>query len=115
MHPADSSSPASPSLVRTLPAVRHTLLRAIYALFVLATVVLFFAARSYGQRAADGSYDHLLQASALSMADSVALVQGQWQVDLPYAALDVLAMAREDRAFYRIVGPGGRTITGYDD
>ncbi|BEU96331.1 sensor histidine kinase N-terminal domain-containing protein [Acidovorax sp. DW039] len=115
MHPADSSSPASPSLVRTLPAVRHTLLRAIYALFVLATVVLFFAARSYGQRAADGSYDHLLQASALSMADSVALVQGQWQVDLPYAALDVLAMAPEDRAFYRIVGPDGRTITGYDD
>lgn len=100
---------------RALPAVRHTLLRAICALFLLATAVLFFAARSYGQRAADGSYDHLLKASALSMADSVAFAQGQWQVDLPYAALDVLAMAPEDRAFYRITGPDGQTITGYAD
>eukprot|EP01034_Spumella_vulgaris_P044152 gene44152-54879_t len=104
-----------PAAVRTLPAVRHTLLRAICALFVVATVVLFGAARSYGQRAADGSYDHLLKASALSMADSVAFAQGQWQVDLPYAALDLLAMAPEDRAFYRIAGPDGSTLTGYAD
>ena len=104
-----------PATVRTLPAVRHTLLRAICALFVVATVVLFGAARSYGQRAADGSYDHLLKASALSMADSVAFAQGQWQVDLPYAALDLLAMAPEDRAFYRIAGPDGSILTGYAD
>lgn len=100
---------------RNLPSVRRALLSSLCALFVLATVALFFAARSYGLRAADRSYDHLLRASALSMADSVGFVQGQWQVDLPYAALDLLAMAPEDRAFYRIVGPDGRTITGYDD
>ncbi len=110
-----ASDALQPATVRTLPAVRHTLLRAICALFVVATVVLFWAARSYGQRAADGSYDHLLKASALSMADSVAFAQGQWQVDLPYAALDLLAMAPDDRAFYRIAGPDGRTLTGYAD
>ncbi len=101
--------------VRTLPAVRRTLLASIATLFALATVVLFFAARSYGLSAADRSYDHLLRASALSMADSVAFVQGRWQVDLPYAALDLLAMAPEDRAFYRIAGPDGASITGYAD
>lgn len=107
------AGPAPEAPVRTLPAVRRTLLTAIGALFALATVVLFFAARSYGLSAADRSYDHLLRASALSMADSVAFVQGRWQVDLPYAALDLLAMAPEDRAFYRIAGPDGATITGY--
>lgn len=109
------AGPAPDAPVRTLPAVRRTLLTAIAALFALATVVLFFAARSYGLSAADRSYDHLLRASALSMADSVAFVQGRWQVDLPYAALDLLAMAPEDRAFYRIAGPDGATITGYAD
>ncbi len=100
---------------RSLPSVRRTLLVSIGTLFLLATVALFFAARSYGLRAADRSYDHLLRASALSMADSVGFVQGQWQVDLPYAALDLLAMAPQDRAFYRIAGPDGQTITGYGD
>lgn len=120
--PADPAGPARPAAappgqppVRTLPAVRRTLLTAIATLFALATVVLFFAARSYGQSAADRSYDHLLRASALSMADSVAFVQGRWQVDLPYAALDLLAMAPQDRAFYRIAGPDDAPITGYAD
>lgn len=118
---AAASVPVAPTdasrhvLRGSLPSVRRALLSSIGALFLLATVVLFFAARGYGLRAADRSYDHLLRASALSMADSVGFVQGQWQVDLPYAALDLLAMAPQDRAFYRIVGPDGRTITGYDD
>lgn len=58
-----------------------------------------FAARDYGQRAADRSYDHLLVSSALSILGGVSLVGGQWQVDLPYVALDVLGMAPEDRVF----------------
>ncbi|MFT4192536.1 MAG: sensor histidine kinase N-terminal domain-containing protein, partial [Comamonas sp.] len=70
-------------------SLRRNLLLALGGLFVLAGVALFFVARGYGARAADRSYDHLLQASALSMADSVSRVQGQWQVDLPYAALDL--------------------------
>ncbi|NYB79291.1 MAG: sensor histidine kinase N-terminal domain-containing protein, partial [Stenotrophomonas maltophilia] len=61
------------------------------------------------------SYDHLLVSSALSIADSVALVDGQWQVDLPYAALDLLAMAPEDRVFYRVADSRGNLITGYGD
>ncbi|KAF1022880.1 MAG: Sensor protein QseC [Paracidovorax wautersii] len=104
-------------VVRRRPArsLRTVLLGALGLLFALATVALYAGARSYGARAADRSYDHLLQSSALSMADSVTFVQGQWQVDLPYAALDLLAMAPQDRAYYRIVAPDGRTITGYGD
>lgn len=104
---AEAASPA--------PSIRRTLLRYLGALSLLGAVALFFVARDYGQRAANRSYDHLLVSSALSIVDSVALAGGQWQVDLPYAALDLLAMAPEDRVFYRVFDARGRTITGYDD
>ncbi|MFC6839497.1 sensor histidine kinase [Xanthomonas theicola] len=97
------------------PSIRRTLLLYLGALSLLGAVALFFAARDYGQRAANRSYDHLLVSSALSIVDSVALAGGQWQVDLPYAALDLLAMAPEDRVFYRVFDAHGRTITGYGD
>ncbi|ROR17077.1 two-component system sensor histidine kinase TctE [Comamonas sp. BIGb0124] len=111
--PAAAPAPSSPG--RSAGSLRRTLLLLLGLLFALATLALFFGARSYGERAADRSYDHLLQSSALSMADSISVVQNRWQVDLPYAALDLLAMAPEDRAFYRIVAPDGQTITGYGD
>ncbi|KRB03550.1 sensor histidine kinase [Lysobacter sp. Root690] len=101
-------------------SIRRTLLVYLGVLSLIGAVLLFLAARSYGRAAADRSYDHLLIASALSIADSVALVDGQWQVDLPYAALDLLAMAPEDRVYYRVssnrgAGRDGGTITGYAD
>ena len=37
----------------------------------------------------------------LSMADSLQLVQGEWQMDMPYAALALLEQAPRDRVFYR--------------
>lgn len=96
-------------------SLRRTLLLYLGVLLAVFAVALLFAARDYGQRAANRSYDHLLVSSALSIADSVALVDGQWQVDLPYAALDLLAMAPEDRVFYRVADSRGTLITGYDD
>ncbi|MBO9877485.1 sensor histidine kinase [Xanthomonas sp. D-99] len=96
------------------PSIRRTLLLYLGSMSLLGAVVLFFAARDYGQRAANRSYDHLLVSSALSIIDSVALVGGDWQVDLPYASLDLLGMAPEDRVFYRVFDAQGRTITGED-
>ncbi|QNR98036.1 sensor histidine kinase [Stenotrophomonas sp. 169] len=97
------------------PSLRRTLTLYLGVLLGVFAVALLFAARDYGQRAANRSYDHLLVSSALSIADSVALVDGQWQVDLPYAALDLLAMAPEDRVFYRVADSRGSLITGYGD
>jgi two-component system sensor histidine kinase TctE len=96
-------------------SLRRTLLLYLGLLSLLATGVLFYLARDYGHRAADRSYDHLLVSSSLSIIDSVALADGQWQVDLPYAALDLLAMAPEDRVFYRVADADGTPITGYAD
>lgn len=100
---------------RGVRSIRRTLLAYLGVLSLAATLLLFAGARSYGNAAADRSYDHLLVSSALSIADSISLVDGQWDVDLPYAALDLLAMAPEDRVFYRVASGDGATITGYED
>jgi two-component system sensor histidine kinase TctE len=99
----------------TAPSIRRTLLLWLGLLFAVGMAVLFLAARSYGHGAADLSYDRLLRASALAIAESVSLSQGRWMVDLPYTALDLLAMAPDDRVFYRVAAPDGSTVTGYDD
>nr|WP_145479241.1 sensor histidine kinase [Stenotrophomonas rhizophila] len=96
-------------------SLRRTLTLYLGLLLAVFAVALLFAARDYGQRAANRSYDHLLVSSALSIIDSVALVDAQWQVDLPYASLDLLAMAPDDRVFYRVYDARGRTVTGYPD
>ena len=96
-------------------SLRRTLTLYLGALLAVFAVALLFAARDYGQRAANRSYDHLLVSSALSIIDSVALVEAQWQVDLPYASLDLLSMAPEDRVFYRVFDAHNQTVTGYDD
>lgn len=54
-------------------------------------------------------------ASALSIADTLQFDDGEVSVDLPYAALAILATGRRDRIFYRIAGPAGALITGYAD
>jgi two-component system sensor histidine kinase TctE len=96
-------------------SLRRRLITAIGVVFIAATVLLFFAAEQYGRRAADKAYDRLLAASALAIADQVYAVDGSIAVDLPYSSLEMLAFARRDRVFYRVVGPGGDTVTGYED
>lgn len=84
-------------------------------LFLAGTVAMYLAARSYGQRAADLSYDRLLAGSALSIAETLSVDGRDVRVDVPYAALDMLSAAPEDRVFYRVFGPGTAPVTGYQD
>lgn len=84
-------------------------------LFLAGTIVLLFAARAYGRLAADKSFDQLLAGSALSIAETLSIDRGALQVDLPYASLDMLSAAPDDRVFYRVIGPDSKTVTGYDD
>lgn len=100
---------------RAPSSLRRTLTLYLGVLLAVFAVALLFGARDYGQRAANRSYDHLLVSSALSIIDSVALVDAQWQVDLPYASLDLLSMAPDDRVFYRVFDGQNRTVTGYAD
>jgi two-component system sensor histidine kinase TctE len=56
----------------------------------------------------------VLAGSALAIAERVVVAEdGSLQVDIPYVALEMLTSAAQDRVFYRVDGPPGGFITGY--
>lgn len=97
------------------PSLRTRLVGMMALLFLGGMLVLYFAARAYSQTAADRSFDQLLSGSALSIAETLSISDRRVRVDLPYAALEMLSVAPDDRVFYRVYGPDSGTITGYDD
>jgi two-component system sensor histidine kinase TctE len=59
--------------------------------------------------------DRVLAGSALAIAERVVVAEdGTLEVDIPYVALEMLTSAAQDRVFYRVDGPPGTFITGYD-
>ncbi|MCB2100186.1 MAG: sensor histidine kinase N-terminal domain-containing protein, partial [Rhodobacterales bacterium] len=70
----------------------------------------------YGTReAADSAYDRLLLASASAIAERLAVTETGLTVDIPYAALDMLASTAQDRVFYAVQASDGSLVTGYGD
>lgn len=58
--------------------------------------------------------DRVLAGSALAIAERVAVSEdGTLEVDIPYVALEMLTSAAQDRVFYRVDGPQGEFLTGY--
>jgi two-component system sensor histidine kinase TctE len=58
--------------------------------------------------------DRVLAGSALAIAERVVVAEdGSLEVDIPYVALEMLTSAAQDRVFYRVDGPPGDFITGY--
>ena len=80
-------------------SIRRRLLAMLLALFVAGVGGLYLMVRGYAQQTADTAYDQLLRASALSIADSLQLVDDEWRMDMPYAALALLEQAPRDRVF----------------
>lgn len=102
-------------MARKSISLRARLVGMMGVLFLCGMLAMYIGARHYGAYAADRSYDRLLAGSALSIAETLSIVRGQVQVDIPYASLDMLSAAPDDRVFYRIFGPDERMITGYGD
>ena len=102
-----------PTVVRG--SIHRRLLAYLGLLFVCAMLVLALAAQAYGRRTANLSFDRLLAASILAMGETVGSAGNGWDMDLPYAALDMLAMAPDDRVFYSLRSPAGDVVTGYAD
>lgn len=106
------------SLVSAYPAASRS--RSIaWRLTLLLTLLLTIAAAgtavaalSYGQTAATRAFDRLLTGAALQIAERIGVVEGETVIDIPLSAFGLLSLASEDRIFYRIIGPGGETLTG---
>jgi two-component system sensor histidine kinase TctE len=64
---------------------------------------------------ANEAYDRLLLASVKAIADRVSIAGGEVTVDIPYVALELFESNIRERIFYKVTGPAGQTITGYED
>lgn len=78
-------------------------------------IIVTAAALAYGHQAARDAFDRLLVGAANQISASISIVDGEPLVDLPVTALELLALAREDRIAYRVIDPEGITLTGYDE
>lgn len=96
-------------------SLRLRLVGTLGAVLLIAMFALYAGVRVYSEEAADRSYDRLLSGAALSIAESLSVSHGKIQTDLPYAALEMLSAAPDDRVFYRVIGPDGLVATGYED
>ncbi len=81
----------------------------------LGSTMLGIAAYNYAQTAADDSYDRLLIGAARQISETISADAGRVVADVPLSALETLSISRTDRVYYRVDGPDGVAITGYDD
>lgn len=67
-------------------------------------------------RTAQDVSDRVLVGSALAIAERVTVDEtGVLEVDIPYSSLEMLTSTAQDKVFYRVDGPVGIFLTGYDD
>jgi two-component system sensor histidine kinase TctE len=65
--------------------------------------------------AADLAYDRSLLASTRALAERVSVRDGKVVADVPYVALDSFETDTLGRIYYKVSGPHGETVSGYDD
>lgn len=82
---------------------------------VCGAALLATAAWYYARAAADNAYDRLLLGAAFQITANMTVDSGRLAVTMPTSAFELLGLAERDRIFYRVIGPDGRTLTGYDD
>jgi two-component system, OmpR family, sensor histidine kinase TctE len=95
-------------------SIRRRLFYQLAGVAALLSLAFFLVVRGVAERAAEGTQDDILAASATAIADSLRSEAGGVTLELPYSALSMLGTVSEDRVFYHIVA-GGKTLTGYDD
>lgn len=100
---------------RNEPSLFLRLVVLVSTLLVFGAAVLMTAAWYSARRAADEAYDRLLLGAAYQIADAITVKEGRPEIELPVSAFELLALSDQDRIFYRVLDPLGRTMTGYDD
>lgn len=91
------------------------LMAAISAVLIGGAALLAYAASNYAEQAAQDAYDRLLVGAAEQIRETLRLEDGAITTDIPVSAFVALSLSRQERVFYRVVGPMGETLTGYED
>ena len=96
-------------------SIRRRVLVWLFAGMALVCTANLISSYAGNREAADSAYDRLLLASASAIAERTAVKEAGVWVDIPYAALHMLASTAQDRVFYAVSAPDGVVITGYED
>ncbi|MDT8880097.1 sensor histidine kinase N-terminal domain-containing protein [Halomonas saccharevitans] len=86
------------------------------AVWLLVTVtglgaLLMIEAWVSSQRAAERAYDSQLEAAALTIAEAVQWQQGEPLIEVPAAALQILATRHQERVFYAVLDADGEAVS----
>lgn len=65
--------------------------------------------------AANLAYDRSLLASARTVAERLVVRRGHLEVEVPWVVLDSFERNMDDRLFYQVISPEGKTLSGYQD
>jgi two-component system, OmpR family, sensor histidine kinase TctE len=96
-------------------SLRRRLVSRTAILLMVVLVMLSFGVWHYARQAADYSYDRLLNSASLSIMEGVFVRNGEPDLDLPYAAMEMMQLAPSDKVFYQVTDQAGMLITGYPD
>lgn len=96
-------------------SLRRRLLSRTALLLLVVLLLLSLGAWHYARQAADYSYDRLLNSASLSIMEGLFVRNGRVDLDLPYAALEMMQLAPDDKVFYQVQDSQGERITGYED
>jgi two-component system sensor histidine kinase TctE len=95
-------------------SINARLLVPLSLILTVGAVIMGAAAKQYGKDAVEETYDRLLAGAVLQIAERVSVRDGELLADLPLSAFQLLSLVENDRVFYRVIDPRGRTISGYD-
>lgn len=100
--------------------VAYSLRRRLLGWLLISTAIIGCIALADTYREANNTAnivsDRVLSGSALAIAERVVVSEnGTLEVDIPYVALEMLTSAAQDRVFYRVNGPNGQFLTGYQN
>lgn len=101
--------------LRTSYSLRRRLLVLLLAPLLLVAALALLDTYREAVGTANAVSDRVLAGSALAIAERVVVAEdGSLEVDIPYVALEMLTSSAQDRVFYRIDGPPGAFVTGYE-
>jgi two-component system sensor histidine kinase TctE len=78
-------------------------------------LILSIGVWHYAREASNYSYDRLLNSASLSIMEGLHVYGKKVDLDLPYAAFEMMQLAAQDKVFYQVLGTQGELITGYVD
>ena len=96
-------------------SLRQRLLLGFTIGFIVILTIISAGLFNYARNASNQSFDRLLIGSSLTMLERIYSSSSGPIVDIPYSALEMAGLARDDRVFYRVSTQLKKTLTGNDD